>query len=195
MSLTRGEHFQAALNRLAGTYKELPGIRAWLWAFARQAAELDATFADLQAERDLDSAEGAQLDGLGRLLDEVRGGLDDDTYRAKLQLKVIRLYSEGTAANLLQIFKLVTNAEQVELVEVFPAEVQMVAVEPDSVFTDAKIVEAMGQARAAGVTLENLAHTNGLPAFATAEYSGPVSVAGLSTLADPTSGGTLTTLY
>lgn len=193
MSLTQAQHLQAAVDRLASVYKDKPAILAYLRAASRQLAEVDAALGQVYDDS-LDTAVGEQLDGWGRILVEPRGGLDDDTYRGRLQLKIIRIYSEGTAAALLQIFDLLTNATAVELYEYFPASVHLSAVEPDSVYSDALIDEAMRTAKAGGVRL-TLSHTNGLPAFATAEYPGAHAVAGLATVAAPTSGGTLSTEY
>jgi hypothetical protein len=191
--LTAAEHLAAARARLADVYRGKPVITAILTAFCRQFAEAEAALLQLDSDS-LDTAAGAQLDGWGRILAESRGALDDDDYRGRLQLKLIRLHSEGTAANLVQIFQLLAGTPSVDLAEHFPAAVELVAVEPDSIYSDAFIAEAMASARAGGVSLE-AGHTNGLPAFATLEYAGPHAVAGVVTDAEPTGGGTLVTSY
>jgi hypothetical protein len=193
VSLTSAQHLQAAVARLASVYRDKPVILAFLEAAAAEAAAIDAALGQVYDDA-LETSVGAQLDGWGRILEEARGALDDDTYRGRLRLKIVRIYSEGTADALLQIFDLLTNAASVELHEHFPAAVGMLAVEPDSVYSEALILEALKQAKAGGVRLD-AAHTNGLPAFATLEYAGPHAVAGLVTDATPTGGGTLATDY
>lgn len=188
MTLTRAQHLEASVARMASVYKDKPVLRAFLSAVARQAADLDTVLANLYTDRGLETADGAQLDQLGRVLDEARGALEDTAYRAKLQLKIIRIYSEGTAATLLQIFQLLTNAAEIEFTEVFPASISLVAVEPDGLLSDTTIRQAMDSARAAGVSSAYISKTNGLPAFA---FAGDMDAnkAGFGTTADPDVGG------
>jgi hypothetical protein len=193
VSLSAEQHLQAAVARLASIYREKPAILAFLRAAAAEAAEIDTALGQVYDDA-LENSVGAQLDGWGRVLDEARGALGDDEYRGRLQLKIVRIYSEGTAGALLQIFALLTNAVAVELRECFPAAVELLAVEPDSIYSEAVILQALRQAKAGGVSLA-ASHTNGLPAFAIDGYAGPHSVAGLVTDDAPTGGGTLATAY
>ncbi len=168
--MTRGEHFEAAVARLATVYKELPNLSAYVRAIANQTGDLDTAFKALYEERGLETAIGAQLDQLGRILNESRGGFGDDDYRTRLQLKIIRIYSEGTADDLIQIFTLLTNPLGVEFNEILPAAFELIAIEPDSIYEDDFIREAILKAKAGGVGFTAY-HTSGLPAFA---FDGPV---------------------
>lgn len=193
MSLTRAQHFKASVDRLAEVYKDKPVVLGILSAAARQFADLDTAFVELQTQRFLATAAGRQLDDLGQLLAENRGALGDDDYRAKLQLKLIRIYSEGTADNLLQIFTLLAGTNDVEFKEMFPAAIQLVAVEPASIFSDTFIRQAIEAARAAGINSDYVAKTNGLPAFAFAGDTDP-DKAGFGDTGDALVGGRFTSI-
>ncbi len=182
MNLTRAQHLQAAVDKLATTYKtDKPKVLAVLQAFAHQVGDLDATLVDLYEKRSLLTAEGVQLDIIGRLLNEVRLGLGDEDYRLKLQLKVIRIYSEGTASNLMQIFEIMTNPAAMEFSEIFPATAYLLAVYPGlTPYNDEVIHNALNRARAGGVRID-LGHTNGEVgerAFATLDYIGTLPPGG-----------------
>lgn len=73
------------LRRLVEQFRGKPRIEALLKAIAAQVQHLEDVATDLRENRWLDSAEGAQLDGLGRILGLPRGAWDDEQYRARLQ--------------------------------------------------------------------------------------------------------------
>lgn len=188
------QHYQEMAARLREYSKDDAVLLAFINAFARQVALIDAALLQLMEERHLEVAIGAQLDGWGRILEESRQGRDDDEYRAVLLLKIARIYSEGTERDLSSIFTTATNPASVEFSEVFPAGFSLVAIEPDSAFSDAAIVEIIRQAKAAGVGAGYIAHTEGLPAFA---FDGDVDAdkAGFGDATDPEVGGSFISLY
>jgi hypothetical protein len=71
VSLTTSQHLQASISRLASVYQDKPVILAFLRAAAKQLGELDAALGQVYDDS-LDNAEGVQLDGWGKLLDEPR---------------------------------------------------------------------------------------------------------------------------
>jgi hypothetical protein len=83
--------------------EELPRLEAYLRVLAARWQVVEDLLWQLATERNLDDAVGVQLDGLGDLLDEPRGGLTDTQYRPFLRAKVLVLRSRGRVEELIQI--------------------------------------------------------------------------------------------
>jgi len=61
----------------------------------------------LATERGIDDAVGVQLDGLGDILDEPRGGLGDEAYRTFLRAKILVFRSKGRIIDLAEILRVI----------------------------------------------------------------------------------------
>src|SRR5690349_3946784 len=68
---------------------------------------LENTLQDLLTKRSIDTAEGAQLDVIGKLVGQPRNGLDDDTYRRYCRARIATNRSNGTNENLITITDLI----------------------------------------------------------------------------------------
>src|SRR5690606_7213019 len=106
----------AALSRLVTQFRDKPRIEALLKAIAAQVQQLEDVATDLLEKRWLDSAEGAQLDGLGRILGLDRGAWDDEQYRARLRVRIRILLADGTPENIIATLALLANGESVQLI-------------------------------------------------------------------------------
>lgn len=95
--------------------------------FINQIQEVELVLDDLRNFRDLDNAEGQQLDGLGEILNEFREGATDTDYRKTLKLKVIINASNGEPEGVIQFVKEITNSTKVIYQEAFPAGVCIIA--------------------------------------------------------------------
>lgn len=120
-----------AIARLMEQYKTQPKIVALLQSFLTQCAELEVKLGELETERYLDTAVGAQLDGLGDILGQDRLGLNDEDYRQLLRARVLVNASRGTANEIIEIFQLITEPGAViNLQEIFPATVELELSQP-----------------------------------------------------------------
>jgi hypothetical protein len=80
--------------------------------FIEEVQELETVFNDLREKRDIDNAEGAQLDGIGDIVDLPRpAGQNDDDYRAALKLKNELNLSAGQPETLIDFTKDFTGAD------------------------------------------------------------------------------------
>lgn len=68
---------------------------------------LEAALQQLLTERSIDTAVGAQLDVIGRIVGQPRNGLDDDTYRRYCRARIATNKSNGTIENLITVTDLV----------------------------------------------------------------------------------------
>lgn len=114
------------LHRLVQQFRGQPRIEALLKVIAAQVQQLEEVAIDLREKRWLDSAEGAQLDGIGRILGLARGAWDDERYRAQLRVRIRILLADGTPENIIETLALLANGESVQLIETYPAELRIV---------------------------------------------------------------------
>lgn len=92
-----------ALSKLPAVFKNKTNWTALITIFAAPFQEVYDALLQLQDERDLDNAVGDQLDILGGVLNKLRAGADDDTYRIRLRAHIRLLKSSGTQPELLDL--------------------------------------------------------------------------------------------
>lgn len=102
MALSPVAHTVIALNRLLYGFQgaDQPNIQAIISTLSAQAEELEAMFLDLCSET-IDTAVGAQLDGLGRVVGELRLGRSDVDYRAAIQSRIVINKGNATIEDIL----------------------------------------------------------------------------------------------
>ena len=78
-------------------------LKCWLAA----SQYLEGVLQQLYSERGIDTAEGNQLDVLGRLVGQGRAGLDDDTYRRRIRARITANRSKGNIEEILRVTDLI----------------------------------------------------------------------------------------
>ena len=66
-----------------------------------QVQEVEDAVYQILTDTVLETAEGAQLDGLGEIVGEERAGRDDATYRIAIRTRIAINLSEGTIENIM----------------------------------------------------------------------------------------------
>lgn len=84
-----------ATDRLLGQFHNKPIIEAWIESYCRELDEVRQVLLDLQVLRLLDNAFGVQLDGLGDIVGQKRGGKVDDVYRQFIRARILANRSNG----------------------------------------------------------------------------------------------------
>lgn len=102
-------HLTNALERLAQQYKGKPFIEGILRVLAGEMQEIEVVLQDLLGMQNIDTADGAQLDVLGRIVMQDREGASDDDYRIRIRAKILVNKSSGTADELIDIFTLLIS--------------------------------------------------------------------------------------
>ena len=123
-------HLTVALGLLPGQFEDSALLRDLTQVFVGEThgvQELEGVFWDLYTKRWLWIAEGAQLDGLGDILDEPRASADDDEYRDLLYLKVLINVSEGEPERIIEATQRATDGTEVHLIERDVATVEVFA--------------------------------------------------------------------
>lgn len=90
-------------------------------AFTDELNLIENEYYNLLINRSLDTATGAQLDGIGEILGLPRNGLSDDDYRLALKGQIQINKSTATAEELIQLASQLTNATRVQYLDLFPA--------------------------------------------------------------------------
>lgn len=78
-------------------------------ALVTPAQALEDTFQQLLTQRGISNAIGAQLDQLGEIVGQSRGGLGDDTYRRYIRARIATNRSNGKTEDLILIARLIVN--------------------------------------------------------------------------------------
>lgn len=139
------DHADRAVNRLAEQYKK-PKIEAFLRALVHPLQSIETVAFQVYTERNVDTAIGAQLDILGRIVGQERGGYGDDAYRRLIRARIAVNRSDGTLEELLTIARLIIDDEDVVVVAEpqYPATIVL------------KATEAAITAETAGIALDFL---------------------------------------
>jgi hypothetical protein len=144
------DHEDRALARVLQQFRGLETLEALLSLPGARAQELEDSFYDLISGRELETAEGEQLDGIGALVGQARECIDDATYRIRIQARIAINRSSGTVPELLHITQLLAGEDAVvTLTQDFPAAVSILAT--GTVANADEIGRAIDQAKAAGV--------------------------------------------
>jgi hypothetical protein len=122
MALTKTtDHAARALARLAQQFKGKPKIAAVLDALNAQTQAAEDALYQLFSERAIDTAAGAQLDVLGRILGQPRESATDPEYRVRLRARMIARRSSGTIPEILAVFRALLPTADLELTPGYPA--------------------------------------------------------------------------
>lgn len=114
---------QETIDLLISQYRDKPNIVSLLSAFGEQVQLLENAIFDTLEGRQLATAVGAQLDGIGRIVGQARNGQSDAVYRDFLQAKILVNNANGTPEELIEIASVVSGSSfTFEYVENFPAD-------------------------------------------------------------------------
>lgn len=148
------DHNGDALDRLLQQYKGKTFIEGMITAlFTNQTQEEEDALRDFYDRLDIDSQEGTQLDNIGDLVGQARLGFDDATYRILLRARIGRNVSEGGIERVITSWKLLTGASIVQLLENYPAEIELYSDVPISIDLLVIALELMNETIVAGVSL------------------------------------------
>lgn len=94
-----------ALLRLIGQFKNKRTFEPILTALAVQVQALEDAYWQLLSDRTIDNAVGVQLDVLGAIVGEKRGGRPDPDYRLRIRARIRANLSNGTNEDIYAVFR------------------------------------------------------------------------------------------
>lgn len=104
-----------AIGRLLASLQDKANLNALVSAFLDRCQELEDAAFPLYTQRNIDSAEGDRLDGLGELTNVPRAGRNDDDYRLRIKAELAILLSQGTAYDLLRVYQLLISQTPLDM--------------------------------------------------------------------------------
>jgi hypothetical protein len=103
------DHVSGALGRLCEQFKRKPNIIKLVTALAQPSQAIEDALMALFTQRSINTAIGAQLDALGTIVGQARGGLSDADFRRYIRARIATNSSDGTVEELISVGRLVLN--------------------------------------------------------------------------------------
>lgn len=147
-------HYEIVLSKIIEQYKQSPNLLALLAAICESTQAADDAAGQLVTLSSIDDSFGEQLDVIGRIIGEPRGGFDDGTYRLHLKARIFLNRTSGTIEDVIGLFNILLGSSgvEVELFEYFPAAIwvtlENVAIDPTLAPYFAELLQ---EVKAAGV--------------------------------------------
>lgn len=146
-------HVEDGLSKLISQYQKRKRIEGWITSVLNQVQELEDNAYLICTAFDVDTAVGEQLDFLGKIVGQARGGFDDDTYRLLIKTRILTNKSRGTGPDFINVLLQLNENNVYE--ERYPATI--FALINDPTLTDPSIrsvyKEILFAAKPAGVEL------------------------------------------
>jgi len=120
------DHADAGATNLLWQYQGLPRVEAFLGAILDVIDVLEGVAFDVLVGRSVYTAEGDQLDTLGRIVDQPRSELDDAEYRIFLVAKIYANRANGRLSELYHVLDMV-GADDVKSTDLPPASARIEA--------------------------------------------------------------------
>ncbi len=139
------------MNRLiVEQFEESDNLHAVVASFAQQIQEIEKELSLFMTKQSLNYARGDQLDGIGEIVGEPRKGRNDTDYNEAIDFKITLNKSGGEINTIVEYVQKVTEASYVQLIEHFPATIQ-IALNTNK--HTKKLRENLEKLTAAGVTV------------------------------------------
>lgn len=125
-----------AVSLLLPQFNSSPRLRELIKALISPAQETLDGVNQISVAYDVRTAEGAQLDLLGKLLNVSRLGRDDDELRSAIQGRILVNRANGTASNVIELLNLALPDIEYTVIEQFPASYQVLIYSPQNVINE-----------------------------------------------------------
>lgn len=103
-------HKALAVGYLLSELQDSPKLKKLIEIFAEEIQELEDLYYQLATERTIDTAEGVQLDHIGKKVRWLRNGMDDDDYRKMIRCAVTINTTHGLAKTAKSIMAVMVDA-------------------------------------------------------------------------------------
>lgn len=155
MALTEKlNHVAEALDNLVQQFKGSGNLALFITSWVNEVQELEGMWFDLLQNRWIVTAIGAQLDGVGSIVGEARGGRSDDDYRTAIIARVGINVGSGTPEEIITYVTTVTDNGDVVLTEFFPASLTVRAVTALTTAEATIIGNLLKEIKSAGVKID-----------------------------------------
>ena len=152
------DHMAAVKGRLLQQYKGSVRLLSLIGIlFGQPVQDIEDAAWPLYDRLDIDSAQGVQLDRIGAIVGLSRSGWSDRLYRLLLRARIGKNVSHGTIEDVIGVWRLLAQANQVQVVETYPAQIDLYSDTPIDGDLSDFVAALMQQVVAAGVRVSFLA--------------------------------------
>lgn len=148
-----GEHAQQAVDHLIQWFRR-PRNSEYLRVVCGQGQAIEDVLWQLNTAFDVDNALGDQLNLLGKIVGELRGGRDDEDFRAAVRTRILVNSSNGRIEDLIAIIlSLTPDATSIRITELWPAKLRIEVYDDFAGASPPTVARLLRQAKPAGVGL------------------------------------------
>jgi len=151
------DHIENALRELYFQFRHKPVFKALITAIAAGVQEIEDEALNISQALILESATGAQLDLLGKIVGAARGGLSDRRYARIIQARIAANRSDGDAQTVYEVFETAAGSQnsEVEYTEAYDAFINLTlrTDEPLSTLEKRRVRRLVDLAKVGGVEL------------------------------------------
>jgi hypothetical protein len=149
------DHVRRAILNLPPVYWGKPRIASCLRALVEEVQELEDAVWDVLTLRSIETATGARLQALGRLVGEPDLGYDQETYRVLIRVRIVINRSRGAASNFTSVGSIITTGKTtVEDTDPATAYVEIEQGSLVNAIDIGAILKILRETRAGGVALD-----------------------------------------
>lgn len=146
------DHEEQGLALLISQFRDKAFIEILVRALMAQVQEAEDMLWDLLIMRAIDTAVGAQLDIIGKIVGQSRGTFDEDTYRTWIRGRVLVNRSSGTTDQMIELVNaLLPEGASLSVSEYYPAAFQIEVNESVPDWFGNALAEIVLEAKALGV--------------------------------------------
>jgi len=157
-----GDHVARTMAILIEQFKPATRLKALITNVVDQLQVCEDVADDILIMREIRYAQGIQLDGIGEIVGQARNGLSDDLYRETIYDRIFINISSGVPEIILTVLKTLTQANQVRMIEMFPAGFWLFT---DGLVFPAELVKSIQAISAAAITDVHISCSRGETPF------------------------------
>lgn len=147
-------HVDNAKGRLIRQYRQGSNVEDICGALVGPLQTSEDDLFGLYSMLDIDTMTGVNLDRIGAIIGQERGGYNDENYRTFLKARVKINNSTGTIDEIVELWNLFNPGETIEVREQFPAQIELLTTaERPSTDIENAIYNLMYESKQAGVRL------------------------------------------
>jgi hypothetical protein len=111
------------LERLVTEWEDKPNVQGLVKSYLQNIEKVEKIYEQLLNERGVFTAIGAQLDVIGTIVGQKRGGNADPEYRQDILNRIAINAADGTPEKIIEILKTITGSAKAQVFEHYPANV------------------------------------------------------------------------
>jgi hypothetical protein len=119
------DQVQQGKDRLVTQWNDKEVVQGLLKSYMENVQTVEDIYQQLLDERSVFTAIGEQLNVVGLLVGEARGGKDDSAYREAILNRVAINTSDGTPEKIIEVMKTIIGSDSVTLFEHYPANIHV----------------------------------------------------------------------